>query len=143
MTFGEKLSQFRRLKGITQEALAKSIGISPTAYAQIERDESDIALSRITQIAKALGLNEWALFLPEGAINIIGEVKEGNLGIGNTNNQIIDFTHERQAFQNHLKALEKQILQYEKQIAQQQDIINHYLKIFLFCNEKNNNIPSE
>lgn len=54
MTLGDKIRTFRVIKGYTQEVMSDNLGISPTAYAKIERDETDIPYSRLEQIAKTL-----------------------------------------------------------------------------------------
>ncbi len=57
MTIGEKIRHLRVLKGYSQENMAELIGISPTAYGNIERNGTDISLSRLEQIAKTLEVN--------------------------------------------------------------------------------------
>ena len=53
MTLGEKTKTFRAAKGYSQENMAKLLNISSTAYAKIERGETDVNFSRLEQIAKA------------------------------------------------------------------------------------------
>jgi transcriptional regulator with XRE-family HTH domain len=101
MQIGEKISQIRKAKNLTLQQMAKKLDISLTAYASIENNDSDIAISRLQQIAQALGVQEWALFLPEGAVNIIGEIKEqkgGNVGVG-INHFPFDFDTERKLYE--------------------------------------------
>jgi transcriptional regulator with XRE-family HTH domain len=122
MQLGEKISQIRRAKGISQDAVAKSLGISTTAYAQIERNESDITISRLQQIAETLGVKEWALFMPEGAVNIIGEIKDNASPTNFQNNfPFADFSKAREAYQVHISDLQKKLqtteTKHEKQVA--------------------------
>lgn len=111
MQVGEKISQIRRAKNLTQQEMAKQLGISLTAYNAIEKDETDMAISRLQQIAKVLGVHEWALLLPESGVNIIGEVKENTGGTNGVNNLFAfgDFSPEREALKAHIQNLEKQL----------------------------------
>jgi transcriptional regulator with XRE-family HTH domain len=56
-TIGEKIRYFRELKRFTQEDLAHDLDISLTAYSKIERGITDVNISRLSQIAKALGVS--------------------------------------------------------------------------------------
>lgn len=58
MTLGAKIRTLRKMKGLSQENMADMVGISSTAYAKIERDETDPAVSRVEQIAQALNMSK-------------------------------------------------------------------------------------
>ena len=49
---GEKIKALRLTKDWSQEEMAHQLSISLPAYSKIERDITDIQLSRLTQIAK-------------------------------------------------------------------------------------------
>lgn len=117
MQVGEKISQIRRAKSLTQQEMAKKLGISLTAYNAIEKDETDLSISRLQQIAKVLGVHEWALLLPESGVNIIGEVKD-NAGGNNGNNLFAfgDFSPEREALKAHISSLTQQVTDLQKQL---------------------------
>lgn len=53
-TVSEKIRLLRLQKGYSQENMADLLGISTTAYGDIERDKTDITLLRLTQIGEAL-----------------------------------------------------------------------------------------
>ncbi len=53
-TIGTKIRKIRELKNLKQEHVAEKLGISVTAYGKIERDETDISIERLDQIAKVL-----------------------------------------------------------------------------------------
>jgi len=53
-TIGTKIRKIRELKNLKQEHVAEKLGISITAYGKIERDETDISIERLDQIAKVL-----------------------------------------------------------------------------------------
>lgn len=48
---GDSIKKFRELKDITREDMASRLNMSLSNYGKIERDEIDLTLSRIEQIA--------------------------------------------------------------------------------------------
>jgi transcriptional regulator with XRE-family HTH domain len=54
MTTGNKIKHFRLLKGLSQEKMAELLNITPKAYGNIERNITDVNISRLEQIAKVL-----------------------------------------------------------------------------------------
>lgn len=52
--FGEKVSNFRKCIGITQEELAFRVNISPSYMSAIERGITDVTISTVKRLAKAL-----------------------------------------------------------------------------------------
>ncbi|WP_234737048.1 helix-turn-helix domain-containing protein [Tellurirhabdus bombi] len=57
MNIGAQIRQLRQQKGYSQENMADILGISTTAYGDIERGKTDLTLSRLQQISIALGTN--------------------------------------------------------------------------------------
>lgn len=57
MDIGSKIRKFRELKSITREAMADEMQMSLSGYSKIERNEVDLTLSRIQQIARILGVD--------------------------------------------------------------------------------------
>jgi len=57
MKIGQNIRKIRELNDLNQEALAEMLGMSAVAYGRIERNETDITLKRIDQIAKVLNTN--------------------------------------------------------------------------------------
>jgi transcriptional regulator with XRE-family HTH domain len=55
MTTGEKIRHFRLIKGLSQENLAEMLNMSVSGYAQIERNEVDVKISKLELIAEKLG----------------------------------------------------------------------------------------
>jgi transcriptional regulator with XRE-family HTH domain len=80
MSVHEKIRLIRETKGLTQEQLAEKLKMSPSAYGDIERGDSDIKLSRLKKIAESLELKLSELFeLDEkGALNIINSLNPDN-----------------------------------------------------------------
>lgn len=56
VAFGEKMRQIRKEKGLSQEALADLAGIDRSYMGHIERGDQNITLTKIHQIADALGV---------------------------------------------------------------------------------------
>ncbi len=56
-TIAEKIRLYRLEHGLSQENMADSLGISTTAYGDIERGKTDLTLSRFYQIAEVLNIS--------------------------------------------------------------------------------------
>lgn len=56
VAFGERVRQIRKEKGLSQEALADLAGIDRSYMEHIERGDQNITLTKIHQIADALGV---------------------------------------------------------------------------------------
>ncbi len=57
MNVSDKIRFMRQLKGWSQEEMAEKLEMSPNGYANIERGETDVRLSRLEQIADIFGTN--------------------------------------------------------------------------------------
>ncbi|MDT8412764.1 MAG: helix-turn-helix transcriptional regulator [Vicingaceae bacterium] len=55
MKVGQKIKKLRELKNLTQAHVAEQLNLSLSGYGKIERDETDITLSRLEEIASILG----------------------------------------------------------------------------------------
>lgn len=53
---GNKIKKLRELKNYSQEFMADKLGISQAQFSKIERDESDMNVSRLSEIADILGM---------------------------------------------------------------------------------------
>ena len=61
----EKIRLQRLQRGLSQENMADLLNLSTTAYGDIERGKTDLTLSRLSQIAQALGVSPLALLTDE------------------------------------------------------------------------------
>lgn len=68
MTIGSHIRLLRQQKGYSQENMADMLGLSTTAYGDIERGKTDLTLSRLHQIATALGTTATQLLSGEIAV---------------------------------------------------------------------------
>lgn len=74
MFIGTKIKEVRILKNLSRQDMAAKLGISVTAYAKIERDDTDPNFSRLQQIAEVfdmsvlelIGYKEKNIFLIQG-----------------------------------------------------------------------------
>ncbi len=64
-TIAEKIRLNRLQRGFSQENMADLLGLSTTAYGDIERGKTDLTMSRLHQIADALGLQPVSLLSDE------------------------------------------------------------------------------
>jgi len=62
MTIGQSIKKLREAKGLSQKEVALSCKMDTGHYSRIENDKSDPALSSLTKIAKALGVDVAELF---------------------------------------------------------------------------------
>ncbi len=60
-TIEEKIRLQRLQRGFSQENMADLLGLSTTAYGDIERGKTELTLSRLNQIATVLNLSPMAL----------------------------------------------------------------------------------
>jgi transcriptional regulator with XRE-family HTH domain len=54
---GEKIKKIRELRNFPRKYVAGELMISTTSYGKIERDEIDITIKRLSQIAKVLNVS--------------------------------------------------------------------------------------
>lgn len=54
MEVAEKIKKVRELKNFTQEHMAKTLGMSQAGYSKIESGNTEITLTKLNDIAKAL-----------------------------------------------------------------------------------------
>lgn len=57
----EKVKQLRKIKGLTQEALAEKIGVSRNYYTLLESGKRNGGLKTLRKIADALGVKVWEI----------------------------------------------------------------------------------
>ena len=103
----EKIRSLREKKGFTQEEIAEHLHISPSAYARMERGESNSWASHLERLCSLFDISASELFNTDTLILNQKNVKSNN----NNNGYTI----------NHLS--EKLIDQYEARIAEKDDII--------------------
>jgi transcriptional regulator with XRE-family HTH domain len=58
LNIGFSIKRIREFKNLTQEAVAEKVGMSVTAYGDIERGKADVNFARLATIAKTLEVKE-------------------------------------------------------------------------------------
>ena len=66
MKIGEKIRKIRREKDITQEALAQRIGCKQQTIVAYEKNQRDLSVTKLEQIAKVLNVPVDSFFQEEG-----------------------------------------------------------------------------
>jgi transcriptional regulator with XRE-family HTH domain len=61
VNLGQKIKKLRELKNYTQQHLADELGISLSGYGKIERDQTEITMARLLEIAKILKIDLFSL----------------------------------------------------------------------------------
>lgn len=89
MKIGDKIRNLRTIKGLSQENMSDLLGMSLVAYGDIECNKKDVNLTRLEQIAEALGVAATdVLTFGEKVTNFFEQCKGNVSGINNgtTNN---------------------------------------------------------
>lgn len=109
LQIGNKIKKLRELRNFTQDHMAEALQMSQAGYGKIERDETDISLSRLQQVASVLkvGLNELIGFDEKlifyGAMHNHATAN-GGVFLGKEN-----FDSERKLYEGQIKQLEEQV----------------------------------
>ena len=86
MNIGDKIRKVRELKGYKQEYVAGKLGLSVTAYGNIERNDSSLSFERLEEIADVLEVAvQDILNIPE-QLNIHTISNSNNVGFNHTFN---------------------------------------------------------
>jgi XRE family transcriptional regulator, regulator of sulfur utilization len=76
MSLPERIRLLRLQRGYSQENLAYELGLSTTAYGDIERGKTDLTLSRLNQLAKVLRVAPTELLTGEGLLETTRPIAE-------------------------------------------------------------------
>lgn len=117
MNVSDKIRFMRQLKGWSQEQMAENLGISLNGYANIERGEMDVRISRLEQIAEIFGttLTDLMNFGEKSIMYYCGD------------NNTITNQHVLQALNTHPEAIIME-LQKHQILVQEKDKEIQYLK---------------
>jgi transcriptional regulator with XRE-family HTH domain len=125
MEIGDKIRKVRELKGYKQEYVAEKLGMSVTAYGNIERNESSISLERLQEIAEVLEVTvQDILNIPE-QFNVHAITNSKNVGFNATFNDNRAGTDEEiQAYKKTIEVLEQEVEYLRKQNLQLMEMLN-------------------
>ena len=139
MTIGEKIRFMRLLKGLSQEDMAEKLEISLNAFGRIERNETDLNLSRLTQITTVLetSLTE-LLSIGERTLNYKNTFT--NSIVGNPVNAYMNSEHK---ILNDLEKAEMLVASLQREALMKDEIISHFQKEGLLKDEKITRLQEE
>ena len=105
INIGHKIKKLRELKNLTQEHMAKSIGISQGAYSRMELGETEITYTKLEKISEELGMKpEEVIAFNESLVFNVMNNQTGN-GLVINNNQISDT--EKNSFEQQILLLKE------------------------------------
>lgn len=114
MHIGDKIRKVRELKGYKQEYVADKLGMSVTAYGNIERGDSSLSFDRLEEIASVMEVAvQDILNIPE-QLNIHSISNSNNVGFNHTFNDYRVSDKETDAYKIAIEALQKEV-EYLKQ----------------------------
>lgn len=106
LKIGHKIKKLRELRNLTQEHMAKSIGISQGAYSRMELGETEITYSKLEKISEELGMKpEEIIAFNESLVFNVMNNQTGN-GLVINNSQISDA--EKQMFEQQINLLKEE-----------------------------------
>lgn len=86
MNLGANIKKLREVKNLTQQELAKKLGITQRAYSKIENEEVNLSVSKLLEIAKILNVNP-ADILPNDGSHVYNNIVTNQKGNGFVINQ--------------------------------------------------------
>jgi transcriptional regulator with XRE-family HTH domain len=106
INIGHKIKKLRELKNLTQEHMAKSIGISQGAYSRMELGETEITYTKLEKISEELGMKpEEVIAFNESLVFNVMNNQTGN-GLVINNNQMSDT--EKNSFEQQILLLKEE-----------------------------------
>lgn len=60
--FGKAIKRFRREAGLTQRALARMVGVTPTYISRLENEQAEPSIALVRKIARAMGIPSEVIF---------------------------------------------------------------------------------
>jgi transcriptional regulator with XRE-family HTH domain len=119
----EKIRFMRQSKGWSQEEMADKLNLSVNGYANIERGETDVQISRLEKIADTLGIELLELF-NFGERNVFYWTGDNNGDHFCKNLQSTDFSDEKNELEHELEKARLLLQQQDKEIAYLKEIIS-------------------
>ncbi len=106
---GKTIKKLRELRNYTQEYMAEQLSMSQTGYSKIERNETDISISKIQEIAKVLNITFEDILGFDEKLNFFNNITNNEQSVqtilySNT------FDRERKLYEERIQAQEKEIL---------------------------------
>ena len=130
MDIGDKIRKVRELKGYKQEYVANKLGLSVTAYGNIERNESSLTFERLEEIAAVMEVTvQDILNIPE-QLNIQSVNNAHQVGFNHNttiNDNRVCTEGEAEAYKQSIHNLTKEIEYLRQQNLQLMELLNKKL----------------
>ncbi len=115
---GNKIKKIREYQGITQDRIADRLKMSQANYSKIEKDEVELNLKRLEEIATILGVKTSDLINFEDRNIFLFTNNKSVSGVsGTVNNNYLGLeNNERRLYEEQINLLNEKIIWLEKQV---------------------------
>jgi len=100
VALGQKIRRIREYRDLSQDSVAMEMGMSPSGYSRIERDEVSITVDKLNRLADILKVSLLDLVSPEESIvfNNYGTAKDNSFSTinGSTDTEKIEQLYKEQ-----------------------------------------------
>lgn len=125
---GRRIAQIRKLKGLTQEAMAERLGLSASGVASIEIGRSDTSITRLQDIAKVLDMKLIDLLF--GEFDGMGQMRRSAVPDYRNFDPIEVFTDpDLRSLQAKLLRYEQRAREHENKLMAFRDLL-HFVRFF-------------
>lgn len=114
----------RKQKGLSQEYMAKQLGVNASNYSKLERGETRITVERLFQIARVLSVDVDRLLHGTGGYPAMAEKLTGSPAAMERNEGYRDLAYQKELLQQRVEFLEKM----NEQLSTQLRSVEHQLK---------------
>jgi len=108
MNISTKIRKVRELKGYSQAYIATELGISQSAYCQIEKDDKNLTIDRIQKVSNILDIDPMEL-INFNEQQIFNNCKNGNFGTNINSNYYAYSENERMLYEKSIDRLEREV----------------------------------
>ena len=106
---GQKIRRIREYRDLSQDSVAMEMGMSPSGYSRIERDEVSITVDKLNRLAEILKVSLLDLVSPEESIifNNYGTAKDNSFS---TINGALDIEKIEQLYKDQINHLQQEVI---------------------------------
>jgi transcriptional regulator with XRE-family HTH domain len=105
---GQKIRRIREYRDLSQDSVAMEMGMSPSGYSRIERDEVSVTVDKLARLADILKVSLIDLVSPEESIvfNNYGTAKDNSFS---TINGALDIEKIEQLYKDQINHLQQEV----------------------------------
>ena len=119
---GQKIKKIRELRNFTQEYMADKLAISQTSYGNLEREETEITLKRLLQVAQILEIKIGDLLGFDENKMLVGNMNH------NTKSVLNGVVYNHESFERERKLYEERISDLQKTVDNLQKTVEKLLE---------------